>query len=182
MFRALFGPNLGTFVGCLFRRVISGSIDPRYLELAMASKRTRPIVKIASALQPILERLDVEGEYGFARLIRAWPAIAGETIARRTEVVSLKFHTAVIKVSGAMWIQELSLMKAQILARVREEIGDDVVRDIRFIAGRLSRRNPPRLRTVPRPVRLSIELPPIKDPELKRAFERLIEAWGRAEK
>ena len=44
--------------------------------------------------------------------------IVGETIARRTEIVSLKFHTAVVKVSGAMWIQELNLMKSQILARV----------------------------------------------------------------
>ena len=148
----------------------------------MASKRSRPIVKIASALQPILDRLDVEGEFGLSRLIRAWPEIAGETIARRTEVVSLKFHTAVIKVSGAMWIQELGLMKTQILERVRETIGDDIVRDIRFIAGRLSRRNPPKLRTVPRPVRHTIELPPMRNPELKQAFERLIEAWGRAEK
>jgi hypothetical protein len=148
----------------------------------MASKRSRPIVKIASALQPILDRLDVEGEFGLSRLIRAWPEIAGETIARRTEVVSLKFHTAVIKVSGAMWIQELSLMKTQILAHVRETLGDDIVRDIRFIAGRLSRRNPPKLRTVPRPMRHAIDLPPIRNPELKLAFERLIEAWGRAEK
>ncbi|HVA79189.1 MAG TPA: DUF721 domain-containing protein [Candidatus Binataceae bacterium] len=148
----------------------------------MASKRSRPIVKIASALQPILDRLDIEGEYGLGRLIRAWPEIAGETIARRTEVASLRYHTAVIKVSGAMWIQELTLMKAQILARVRETVGDDIVRDLRFIAGRLSRRNPPKLRTVPRQVRYAIELPPIRNPELKQAFERLIEAWGRSER
>ncbi|HUY26938.1 MAG TPA: DUF721 domain-containing protein [Candidatus Binataceae bacterium] len=148
----------------------------------MASKRSRPIVNIASALQPILDRLDIEGEFGLSRLMRAWPEIAGETIARRTEVVALRFHTAVIKVSGAMWIQELSLMKTQILARVRETIGDDIVRDIRFIAGRLSRRNLPKPRPVPRAVRHVIELPPIRDPELRRAFERLIEAWGRAER
>ena len=164
----------------VFYRVISGWIDPRYRKPAMASKRSRPIVTIASALQPILDRLDIEGEFGLGRLIRAWPEIAGETIARRTEVVSLKFHTAVIKVSGAMWIQELGLMKAQILARVRETVGDDIVRDIRFIAGRLSRKNPPKLKAVPRPTRYAFELPPIRDPELKRAFERLIEAWGRA--
>ncbi len=124
--------------------------------------------------------MDIEGEFGLGRLIRAWPEIAGETIARRTEVVSLRFHTAVIKVSGARWIQELNLMKAQILTRIRETIGDDIVRDLRFIAGRLSRRNPPKLRTVPRPTRYAFELPPIRDPELKEAFERLIEAWGRA--
>ncbi|HKN01275.1 MAG TPA: DUF721 domain-containing protein [Candidatus Binataceae bacterium] len=131
-------------------------------------------------MQPLLDRLDTEGQFGIVRLTRMWPEIVGETIARRTQVSSLKFHTAVIKVSGAMWIQELNLMKAQILARVREQIGADSVRDLRFVQGRLSRRDHTKLRVVPRALRHAIELPEMKDPELKRAFERLIEAWGRA--
>jgi hypothetical protein len=85
-----------------------------------------------------------------------------------------------VKVSGAMWIQELSQMRMQILARVIERLGDDAVRELRFVQGRLSRRERPKLRTVPRAARKSIELPELKDPELRAAFERLIEAWGRA--
>jgi len=146
----------------------------------MPPKRSKPPVKITEALQPLLDRLDTEGQFGIVRLTRMWPEIVGETIARRTQVSSLKFHTAVIKVSGAMWIQELNLMKAQILARVREQIGADSVRDLRFVQGRLSRRDHTKLRVVPRALRHAIELPEMKDPELKRAFERLIEAWGRA--
>jgi hypothetical protein len=63
---------------------------------------------------------------------------------------------------------------------VRDGMGNDTVRDLRFVQGRLSRRERPRLRAVPRGVRHAIELPVLKDPELKEAFERLIEAWGRA--
>jgi predicted nucleic acid-binding Zn ribbon protein len=147
----------------------------------MPTARNKPPEKIAAVLRPILDRFDAEGHFAVVRLIREWPGIAGETIARRTEVDSLKFHTAVIKVSTAMWIQELTLMKAQILARVRERLGDDSVRDIRFVRGNLSRREPrPRLRSVPRAPRHAIELPELKDPELRKAFESLIEAWGRA--
>ncbi|HEY6393982.1 MAG TPA: DUF721 domain-containing protein [Candidatus Binataceae bacterium] len=131
-------------------------------------------------MQPILDRLDAEGHFRIVRLIREWPDLVGQTIARRTEVTSLKFHTAVIKVSGAMWIQELSLMKAQILARISERIGEDVVRDIRFVSGKLGRRPRTKLRAIPRATRHSIKLPELKDPELRRAFESLIEAWGRA--
>jgi predicted nucleic acid-binding Zn ribbon protein len=57
------------------------------------------------------------------RLVRLWPEVVGEMIARRTEVTGLKFHTAVVKVSGAMWIQELNLMKRQILERLRVAMG-----------------------------------------------------------
>ncbi len=133
-------------------------------------------------MQPLLDRIDREGHCAIVRLAKAWPEIVGEAIARRTEIVSLKFHTAVVKVSGAMWIQELNLMKSQILSRVTQRLGDDVVRELRFVQGRLSRRERPKLRTVPRATttRKSIELPELKDPELRNAFERLIEAWGRA--
>jgi predicted nucleic acid-binding Zn ribbon protein len=106
--------------------------------------------------------------------------MVGEGIARHTEVAGLKFHTAVIKVSMPMWIQELNLLKAQILTRLQERLGADVVRDLRFVIGKLSRRERPRLKPVPRAVRRSIELPELKDPELRRAFESLIEAWGRS--
>ncbi len=146
----------------------------------MGPKRPGSPTPIAAALEPLLERLDTGGQFTLIRLIRAWPAIAGETIARRTEVVSLRARTVVIKVSGAMWIQELQLMKSQILARVEGAIGARVIDDIHFIAGRLARRNPPRLKPVARTTRHAIDLPPVKDPELRLAFERLIESWGRA--
>ena len=144
------------------------------------SSRYRMPERIASALQPILDRLDTEGHFGIVRLVKLWPQVVGEAIARRTEVQSLKFHTAVVKVSGAMWIQELTLMKLQILEKLREAMNDDSVRDIRFMKGTLSRRERPKLRAVPRATRRHVELPELKDPELRKAFEDLIEAWGRA--
>ena len=146
----------------------------------MSMSRYKRPEQIGAAMQPLLERLDREGHFAIVRIVKAWPEIVGDDIARRTEIVSLKFHTLLVKVSGAMWIQELNLMKTQILARVTERLGDDAVRELRFIRGTLSRRERPRLKTVPRATRKSIELPELKDPELRAAFERLIEAWGRA--
>jgi hypothetical protein len=75
----------------------------------MAVRRRRAPEPIASTLGSIIDRLDTEGHFAIVRLVQAWPEIVGETIARRTEVVELKFHTAVVRVSGAMWIHELNL-------------------------------------------------------------------------
>jgi hypothetical protein len=147
--------------------------------MAVHHRRKAP-EPIASTLGAIVERLDSEGHFAIVRLMQAWPEVVGETLARRTEVVDLKFHTAIVKVSGAMWIQELNLLKPEILSRLRTRVGEDIVRDLRFVQGRLGQRPPPRLRTVPRAPRRAIELPELKDPELRRAFENLIEAWGRA--
>ncbi len=128
----------------------------------------------------MLERMDKEGHFGIVRLVRVWPEVVGETIARRTEVTAIKFHTAIVKVSGAMWIQELNLMKSEILSRLIGRLGPGAVGDLRFVKGRLSRRDHSGLRAVRRKPRHAIKLPELKDPELRRAFERLIETWGRA--
>lgn len=144
-----------------------------------STKRTYP-QQVGGALHGILAQLDSGGHFDLIRLIRIWPETVGDAIGRRTEVASVKFHTAVIKVRGAMWIQELNLMKPQILNRLRDSLGDDSVRDLRFVMGKLSRHERPHLRAVPRAPRHAIELPELKDPELRRAFASLIEAWGRA--
>ncbi len=136
--------------------------------------------KLSTTLEALLKKLDPDGRFDIARLIRLWPELVGPDIARRTEVGDLKFHTAVIRSSSAMWIQELNLLKPQILAKLCEQMGDDSVRDIRFVRGALSRRSHPRPRAVRREIRSAIKLPEIKDPELKRAIESLIESWGRA--
>lgn len=139
-------------------------------------KAPEPIARTLSAL---LDRLDPD-RFELFRLTRVWPEAVGDIIARRTEVADLKFHTALVKVSGTMWIQELNLMKPEILSRLREKLGSDTVRELRFVQGRLSRRDGTRLRPVARPPRRAIGLPELKDPELRRAFEALIEAWGRS--
>src|SRR5271154_3536373 len=126
----------------------------------MPNRRHKAPEQIGAAMQPLLDRIDREGHFAIVRLVQAWPEIVGETIARRTEVVELKFHTAVVKVSGAMWIQELNLLKPEILARLPPRVGDDAVRDLRFVQGRLSRRPArARLRTVARAPRRAVELP-----------------------
>jgi predicted nucleic acid-binding Zn ribbon protein len=128
----------------------------------------------------LLSNLDPGSHFELVRLIRLWPQIVGDTIAHKTEVKSLKFHTAVVKVSTAMWVQELSLMRPQILARISTATGNDAVREVRFVHGRLSRRERKHLRSVGRVARRPIELPELHDPELRRAFENLVEAWGRS--
>jgi predicted nucleic acid-binding Zn ribbon protein len=136
--------------------------------------------QIGGAIQDLLANLDNGNHFELVRLIRLWPEMVGEAIARRTEVSSLKFHTAVIRVSTAMWIQELNLMRPQILARVNAAMGNDAVRDIRFVPGRMSRREPKHSHCFARVVRRPIELPELQDPELRCAFDSLIEAWGRS--
>ncbi len=72
-------------------------------------------------------------------------------------------------------------MNPEIVSRLTERLANDSVRDIRFVQGRLSRReHRSRLHAVPRQIRRVIELPELSDSELRCTFESLIEAWGRS--
>ena len=143
-------------------------------------RRQKFFQQIGGTIQDLLAHVDTGGHFELVRLIRIWPEAVGENIARRTEVSSLRFHTAVVRVSTAMWIQELNLMRPQILSRLQTAMRNDAVREIRFVPGRLGRRERKRLQSVGRVTRRPIELPELKDPELRRAFESLIENWGRS--
>jgi predicted nucleic acid-binding Zn ribbon protein len=146
----------------------------------MPPKKRRYPERIGAPLTRVLDQLDTQGQFNLFRLARIWPEVVGDTIARHTEVNNLKFHTAVIKVSNAMWIQELNLMSRQILRELVSRMGDDSIRALRFVKGTLSRRRPTPSAPLKRAVRRSVTLPELKDPELRQIFEHLIEAWGRS--
>src|ERR1700747_3535221 len=72
----------------------------------MALKTRKQPELLGETLAGVLDALDTQGQFALFRLVRVCPQVVGDAIARHTEVASLKFHTAVIKVSTAMWIQE----------------------------------------------------------------------------
>lgn len=146
----------------------------------MPPKTSKRPEQIGAALTGVLDSLDTSGQFALFRAVRIWPEVVGETIARHTEIASLKFHTLVVKVGNAMWIQELGLMRRQILAELTRRLGDGSVRELRFVKGTLSRRIVPARPKPRRGLRRSVSLPELKDPELRQIFANLIEAWGRA--
>ena len=146
------------------------------------ARQRRFFQQIGGTIQDLLAHLDTGAHFELVRLIRLWPEVVGETIARRTEVSSLRFHTAVIRVSTAMWIQELNLMRPQILSRIKVLMNNDAVGEVRFVQGRLSRREHQHLRPARRAPRRKIQLPELPNSDLQQAFESLIEAWGRSQR
>ena len=69
-------------------------------------------------------------------LIRAaWPRAVGADLARRTEVVALEAGTLRIRVPDARWRKVLHRMQPQILARLRDVVGDLAPRRLGFVEG-----------------------------------------------
>lgn len=113
-----------------------------------------------------------------------WTDLVGADLAGRTLPHALLGKTLIIGVATSAWLQELMYLKARLLERLQEEVGPDVVSDIKLKldpAIRLRPTEPPTPgREIPqqRPVRkpLGSQLQSVLDSVSDREFREMIRA------
>jgi len=89
---------------------------PRPLKLALAG------VARSSAPAGLLPRVQ-----------SAWPEVAGSTIADEAQPVSEREGTVTIACGSATWAQELQLLGSDLRKSLNALLGDERVRDLRFV-------------------------------------------------
>jgi Zn-ribbon-containing, possibly RNA-binding protein and truncated derivatives len=91
---------------------------------------------LADALREV--RAEVAPATLLAAVQEAWPRAAGATIAAEGEPVAERDGVITVACRSATWAQELDLMQTELLARLREALGEDhphpPLRGLRFTA------------------------------------------------
>jgi predicted nucleic acid-binding Zn ribbon protein len=84
----------------------------------------------------VLPRLLGELGFGAARTAMqaqaCWPAVVGEAAAAHSGVEALRGRTLEVAVDSSVWGQQLQIRTAEILAALRERLGDDAPAELRF--------------------------------------------------
>ena len=91
---------------------------------------------LAAILPAVLEQLGLAKTAEGWRAVSEWPAVAGQRIARHTRAVSFRDGTLAVEVDGSAWMQELSLLKRELLRNLNRHLGADVVTDVRLVPAR----------------------------------------------
>lgn len=86
----------------------------------------------ATGLRAALERAAPKTPLASAQA--AWAEVVGERIAAVAEPVSERDGALLIECSDPVWAQELDLMQDDLLARLRERIGEAAPASLRFRA------------------------------------------------
>ncbi len=73
------------------------------------------------------------------RVFDVWDEVVGTHIAKNTCPKRIDRGVLFVIVSNSAWIQELSLMKEQIIGRLNVKLNDRIVRDLRFAQGKISK-------------------------------------------
>jgi hypothetical protein len=68
-------------------------------------------------------------------IIDAWPDVAGELIAAKTEPLFVEMGTLYVRVQDSVWAQHLSLQKISFINKLNRKARTKILKDIRFQVG-----------------------------------------------
>ena len=91
---------------------------------------------LAAILPGLMRELGLEERATGWRAVSEWPALAGERIARRTRATGFRDGVLSVEVEGSAWMHELGLLSRDLVRRVNEHLGANVVREVRFTLSR----------------------------------------------
>ena len=145
----------------------------------MARRRSQHPSRLGDALKSVLQRIDPDKCLKAYRVWVFWAEEVGEAIATRAQPAELRGGLLSVRVNSPAWMQELHFMKDTIRERLNSRLGEELIRDIRFVAGPVVGR--PNIGPVPAPsdTAATSKLPPINDPELAAIFTRIADTHAR---
>jgi predicted nucleic acid-binding Zn ribbon protein len=115
---------------------------------------------LSTALSPELER-----RVRCRRVLKRWPQLVGAEIANASQPQSFRGSTLFVTTSSAVWSNELTLLKPQIMAKLNAALGEALVQDIVFRAGLPKRSQPADARECPGVALPSPQTEPLTRPE-----------------
>jgi predicted nucleic acid-binding Zn ribbon protein len=91
---------------------------------------------IANVLSRVLRKLGLEGDLEGWRAVEDWPRVVGSRVSHHTRAVGFRDGTLRVEVEGSAWMQELGYLKRDLISRINQHLGSELVRDVRFIVPR----------------------------------------------
>ncbi len=88
--------------------------------------------QIGNTLQGMLKEMGIEKKINQYRILDMWQEIVGEQIASHTKADKIRDKVLHVKVKSMTWRTELMFQKSQILQRIADKVGNDLIKDIRF--------------------------------------------------
>jgi len=146
----------------------------------MAEKRPkmkRPL-QISALLESVFAGKPAQKRIREAKAWQFWEEAVGSHIAGKATPVAFRDGTLTVRVSGSAWMQQLSLMKPDIISHLNSAIGEPLVDDIFFKQGTIAKKNEERTESALPKRTLSDEeeklllesTSVVTDPELRDAF------------
>ncbi len=88
---------------------------------------------ISGVLQAVLRDMGLEKPLLEHRIVEAWPSLMGNMIAQYTRKVEFKNGVLFVYLSSAPLRQELFLARFELVKKLNEYVGAEIVHDVRLL-------------------------------------------------
>ena len=93
--------------------------------------------RLGNVLQGILRKHNIFFDSEEQRLLEVWQKAVGPQISVQTRPDRLKRNTLFIKVSSSVWMQQLHILKQEIIEKLNQLLGKELIRNIHFSIGEI---------------------------------------------
>jgi predicted nucleic acid-binding Zn ribbon protein len=100
----------------------------------MRRRRKQP-QPVGVVLEQVLGDLGLSAVAAAHRVGQKWEEAVGPEIARHCRPVAMRHGVLEAMVDSSVWCQQLQLQRPEILAALRQVLGDDAPEDLRFRVG-----------------------------------------------
>ena len=90
---------------------------------------------LGAILQQAIKASRINVDLDAHRLWKEWKDVVGPLIAQNTRPGAIKEKFLLVNVSSAPWMQQLQFLKPELIKKLNETLGKEVVGDIRFKIG-----------------------------------------------
>ncbi|OGC05649.1 hypothetical protein A2V82_00140 [candidate division KSB1 bacterium RBG_16_48_16] len=94
--------------------------------------RKTPTKTLGQSIEYLLAELGIDRKVKACRVMQLWPQIVGEKIDQVTKPIKVQDKILFIKVQSATWKTELFFHRQEILQKIKKDVGDDIIEDIRL--------------------------------------------------
>ncbi|MCP4693350.1 MAG: DUF721 domain-containing protein [Desulfobacterales bacterium] len=92
-------------------------------------------VHIGSLLDGILKKYRRDYDEGIERIWETWEGAVGKAIAENARPEAFRGKELLVYVNSSAWLHQLGFLKKDIIKKVNEALGADLVKEIRFKIG-----------------------------------------------
>lgn len=140
------------------------------------SRSRRPRMRAAARAGDLLDTLlagwGLDGRLHQYRALVIWDEVVGPQIAARTRPEKIRDGVLEVCVDQPTWMQQLQLLKPQILAKLNVRLGDNPLREIYLKRGKVMA-SKAAATPAPTPVWHKVTLSPAEEKELRTLLERV---------
>ncbi|OQY08263.1 MAG: hypothetical protein B6I22_01235 [Desulfobacteraceae bacterium 4572_123] len=94
-----------------------------------------PPVAIGRILPRVLQSCRGHSDQTLIRVWDLWDAAVGAVIAADAQPEAFKGKILIVKVSSSTWIHHLQFLKKDIIVKINDALGQDLVEEIKFKIG-----------------------------------------------